>query len=81
MPNGRIDVETFFDADGNRTCATNFADGHVCKFYRTQRFGTLETCLFAPQQNKYAEQLKRRGADDKGSLIPADWCPIVSAGV
>jgi len=79
MPNGRIDVETYFDANGNRTCATNFTDGHVCEHYRTQRFGTYETCVFAPERNKYAERLQRRGNDGKGSLIPADWCPIVEA--
>ena len=79
MPTGRIDVEIYFDADGNRTCATNFADGHVCKYYRTQRFGTRETCVFAPEQNKYAEQMQRRGGDGKGSLIPASWCPIAEA--
>jgi len=78
MPKGRIDVEIYFDADGNRTCASNFKDGSFCKFYRTQRYGTIETCAFAHKQNKYADQLQRRGENGIGSLIPGDWCPIVN---
>ena len=78
MPNGHINVETFFDSDGNRTCAKDFKSGKVCAYYRTQRFGTIETCAFAPEQKKYAEQLQRRGNEGEGSLIPAKWCPIVN---
>ena len=73
---GYIEVETFYDKDGNRTCAVDFNAGIVCKFYRTQRFGTYETCIFAPNANKYADQLLRRGDDGTGSLIPGNWCPI-----
>jgi hypothetical protein len=80
MPKGRIDVEVYFDSDGNRTCATNFENGSVCEYYRTQRFGTRETCVFAPREKKYAEQIRRRGDDGKGMLIPPDWCPIVVEG-
>lgn len=82
MPKGRIEieVEVYFDSDGNRTCATNFEDGSVCKLYRTQRFGMWETCLFAPWGKKYAEQIPRRGDDGRGTLIPPVWCPIVADG-
>lgn len=76
MPNGRIDVKTYFDSYGHRTCATDFTNGNVCAYYRAQKFGTQETCVFAPKHNKYAEQLHRRGDNGLGSLIPAPWCPI-----
>lgn len=80
---GRIDVEVFFDPEGNRTCAKDFQTGKVCKYYRTQKFGVLETCAFAPDGHKgYLETLRRRGTDGSlygngmGYLIPGDWCPI-----
>ena len=73
---GIIEFEIYHDKDGNRTCAADFNDGRICKFYRTQRFGTRETCLFSPDVNKYADTLRRRGYGGLGSLIPGDWCPI-----
>ena len=77
MPTGHIIVETYYDAEGNRTCATDFNNGQVCAYYRTQRFGTHETCVFAPGNGKYSAELNRRGGENLGSLIPAEWCPIV----
>jgi hypothetical protein len=76
MPTGHIDVEVYFDSKGNRTCAVNFTTGQVCKYYRTQRFGTYETCLFAPSQGQFLEHLQRQDGD--GRLIPGDWCPIIT---
>ena len=73
MTQGRIDVEIFFDCEGRRTCAVDFANGRVCPFYRTQRFGTHETCVFAPKN----EQLHRRS--EVGYLVTPDWCPIIQS--
>jgi len=60
------------DKNGNPTCGTNFADGNSCEFFRAQRFGTIETCLFAPAGGRYLKQLERR----ESGLIPGDWCPL-----
>ncbi len=81
---GVIKTRIFFDADGNRTCAVDFSKGLVCDFFRSQRFGSHETCLFAPEAGKYSERLERRGPCNKnivgspnaGSLIPGKFCPI-----
>jgi len=76
MKQGCIYVEVYHDSDGNMTCAKDFSTGEVCEFYRSQRFGTEETCLFAPSSVRYSTTLKRRGDNGLGSLIPGDWCPI-----
>ena len=65
----------------NPTCAVDFETGDVCKFYRSQRFGTGETCVFAETgaHSKYAESMLRRdGAQGPGmgTLIPGAWCPV-----
>lgn len=72
-----LEFERFRDSDGNSTCAYNFHTGEVCEFYRTQRFGSNETCLFAPESYKgIGETLDRRGEDKLGTLIPGEWCPL-----
>ena len=77
MKKGTIKVEVFFfDEDGERACAKDFTTGEVCPYYRTQNFGTRETCCFAPDDGKKMALLERRGDDSLGSLIPGDWCPI-----
>ncbi len=76
MPIGYIKVTIFLDKDGNRTCASDFKTGKVCEYYRTQRFGINETCVFAPIRGKYSEQINRRGRDRTGTLITPKWCPI-----
>lgn len=69
-------VIRYYDTSGNPTCAISFPKLEVCRFYRTQRFGTNETCLFAPYiKNGYTETLNRR-RNNNGSLIPGVWCPI-----
>ena len=73
----KIEVTRYTDPQGNPTCAINFAKGEVCEFYRTQRFGTLETCLFAKDNGKYYEYLGRRFDNGKtGSLIPCENCLV-----
>lgn len=75
----KIEVTAYKDQHGNQTCAADFRDGKVCKFYRTQRFGCNETCLFADNTGKYSGILERRKLDDgsrMGTLIPGEWCPI-----
>lgn len=71
-----IVVDRYYDHDGNPTCAINFPCGEVCKFYRTQRMGCNETCVFANNVNGYMEVLNRRGNAQEGSLIPLPYCPI-----
>lgn len=73
---GIIRTKIFFDQNGERTCALDFEKGAVCEFYRTQHFGTHETCLFAPSAGKRTEKLERRGSDGLGLLIPGKWCPL-----
>ena len=71
----RIEVVFYRDSENNPTCAIDFNKGEVCKFYRTQRFGTNETCVFSDQNGKYAQTLNRR-KDGLGTLIPCENCPI-----
>ena len=70
----------YLDKDNNPTCAVDFSTGEICEFLRCQRFGTWETCLFAPTENRgFGYPLKRRGKGKKrelGTLIPGDWCPL-----
>ena len=71
----QIEVPAFRDGDGNPCCAGDFSNGEVCPFYRTQRFGCHETCVFADDNGKYMEGMKRRD-DGRGSLVPLKTCPI-----
>lgn len=75
-----IEFERYIDQNGLPTCACDFPTGEVCKFYRTQRFGCHETCLFA-SENSYGiySSLKRR--NNNGTLIPGDWCPLFPTDV
>lgn len=76
-----LPVVRYRDKDGNHTCATDFKTGEVCEFYRTQRMGTWETCLFSPADGlPYHESMQRRtdeeAGPDMGTLIPGAWCPV-----
>jgi hypothetical protein len=78
-----LPVIRYRDKDGNPTCATDFETGDVCKFYRTQRLGTIETCVFAEaySNSKYAAAMERRDSPQgpgMGTLIPGVWCPVWS---
>ena len=70
------------DKFGRPSCACDFATGEVCQYYRTQRFGTHETCILAPEEGRYGAILQRRtdsnGVPKNGTLIPGDWCPLWS---
>ena len=70
-----IKVKAYRDSKGNPACARNFRTGEVCIFYRTQRFGCHETCVFGDTESKYMESLKRRDGGN-GSLIPLTRCPV-----
>ena len=70
-----IIVKAYRDSKGNPTCARNFETGEVCIFYRTQRFGCHETCVFGDTESKYMKSLKRRDGGN-GSLIPLACCPV-----
>ena len=71
----QISVTAYRDSKGNPCCAGDFSTGEVCKFYRTQRFGVNETCVFADQSGRYAKTLERRNGGN-GSLIPCAECPV-----
>ena len=76
-----LPVIRYRDQAGNPTCAADFEIGDVCKFYRTQRLGTGETCVFAetPEGSRYAQSMDRRDGvqgPGMGTLIPGDWCPV-----
>jgi len=71
-----ISVTRYRDSHGEPTCAVSFPEGKVCQFYLTQRLGCNETCLFANKDGRYWEQLKRRGLEVGGTLIPLEGCPV-----
>ena len=71
-----LEVPIYRDNEGNHTCAVNFKTGESCPFFRTQRFGTHETCLFASEVGHHKRGLSRRGADGTGTLIPLRTCPL-----
>ena len=76
-----IEYTRYRDSLGTPTCACNFQTGEVCEFFRLQRFGTQETCLFAPDNDGgIAAPLFRRlgsqGVVGNGTLIPGEWCPL-----
>ena len=76
-----LPVIRYRDEAGNPTCAADIETGDVCKFYRTQRMGVGETCVFAEtdSRSKYAKSMLRRdGAQGPGmgTLIPGAWCPV-----
>jgi hypothetical protein len=70
-----IDLYRLRDNEGNPTCIYNIGTKEVCEYYRTQRFGTWSTCIFAPiVQRGLGEHLESRG--ELGTLIPGKWCPL-----
>jgi hypothetical protein len=74
-----LEFERYRDKDNNPTCACSFeaSNFEVCKFYRTQNFGTHESCIFAPEGYKgIMQRLDRREPNKLGTLIPGDWCPL-----
>jgi hypothetical protein len=70
-----IEVIRYKDPKGRPTCAVDFTTKKVCKFYRTMRFGTTDTCLFAETYYKYSES-QQKYDNDRGYLIPLDNCPV-----
>lgn len=62
----------YFTDKGNHTCALNFKTLEVCEYYRTYRFGTIETCVMADDSK---DILYRRNSDGD-TLIPGAWCPL-----
>ena len=68
-------ITRYRDKNGLPTCAINFETGDICIFYRTQRVGVNETCVFTEDYGHYQEKLTRRDGGE-GSLIPLKQCPI-----
>ena len=77
-----LDVIRYRDQENRPTCAGNFETDDVCIYYRTQRFGTHETCLFAGEGHRgLGASLQRRKSivgniPSNGTLIPIKECPI-----
>jgi hypothetical protein len=71
----KIEVEIYVDKQGAPTCASNFETGEVCIFYRTTKFGAIETCSFADNSGRYASPLERKN-NGEGSLIPGKFCKV-----
>jgi hypothetical protein len=66
------------DVDGNATCSCSINE--TCEFFRTQRVGTIETCIFAPNDKRFSTPLDRR-KNGIGTLIPGVWCPLFKSDV
>jgi hypothetical protein len=71
-----IPVVGFLDKNNLPTCAVNFQTGEFCSFYRTQRMGCHETCLFAEVGDRGIATMLFRRENGQGSLIPCKECPI-----
>ncbi len=69
----QLEVEAYFDAEDNPTCAIHFPD-EVCKFYMSIGMKGIETCYFADYYN--GETLIRRNHSESGTLIPSKNCPL-----
>ena len=78
----KISFVRYRDSEGRPTCATNFETGEVCQFYRTQRFGCNETCIFAEEnhrgigKNMMRRNSLRENTPGDGTLIPLKECPL-----
>ncbi len=70
VADGVIKTQYLITEDGDHTCALDFRTGIVCEFYRTERYGTVDTCVFAGAK----EFLIRK--DGTGYLVPGRWCRI-----
>lgn len=78
-----IRATRYFTDGGEPTCARRFgvkvdgSDSQVCEFYRTQKMGVHETCLFASDDDHgLGVRLRRRGVHEHGSLIPGSFCRL-----
>jgi hypothetical protein len=70
-----IQIDVYRCNNNEPTCALDFSTGDVCIFYRSQGLKQHQTCVFAPEWSRgYNKPLRRR--EDKGYLVPGDWCPI-----
>lgn len=74
---GSLPIVRYRDDDGNPTCAADFQNGRVCIFYRTQKFGCLETCVFADVDG-WRRMPTRRRKGGEGTLVPLPTCPLWS---
>ena len=68
----QLTFERYRDKDNQPTCASNFSEHKVCKFYATRKFGTVELCVF------HTEQMLERRNSHYGTLIPVKNCPMWS---
>lgn len=66
--------------DGKPTCCSHY-EKHFCVFQRTEKMGTIDTCVFAPYDyNGRLQACERDDSKEKGDglgyTIPGKWCPI-----
>ncbi len=64
-------VETYVDDEGKHTCASDFEQGHVCRFFGATNFGAVELCCVNVEQVEI-----HRNKDGFGWLQPHDNCPL-----
>ena len=66
-----IPVTAYRTPEGAPTCARDFGDGRVCKFFTTRKFGTVDCCAYL------GRDLERENGN--GWLNPLPDCPVWSA--
>lgn len=62
--------------EGSPTCSVDFRSGRYCEYFRSECFGTRETCVFAPIGGHGYLICLERTNEDTGWLIPGKWCPL-----
>jgi len=71
MKTKTLEIPLYYTPEGQPTCAVDFQNGEVCKFYRYGSYGFKDVCSWTN------EVLKRRhveGHGNCGNLIPCKEC-------
>jgi hypothetical protein len=68
VENRNIEIKAYRNEKGEKTCATDFTKGEVCKFLRMYKFGLVPMCSIT------GNDLERIGG--KAHLIPDDNCLV-----
>lgn len=63
-----LKLNKFLDFNDNPTCSIGIMKKETCIFYKVKAFGQIEFCCFSE------ENLKRRGNNGLGTLIPDKNC-------
>jgi len=75
-----LKLKRYRTPSGEPTCCLVYGEQY-CKFQRTARMGTIDTCVFAPEDFSgrpiSCERLdSEKKGDGLGYTIPGEWCPI-----